>query len=149
MVDNKDLLILDSLRKNAKASVVEIAKKTGLPGTTVHNRIKKLNKEGVIKGYTINVDHEKLGKNMAAYVAITVDYRELKEKKIPVRSLIKRIAKLPGIEEMNIVTGEIDAIVKVRVKDIDELNTILMDKLRDYEGIDRTQTMLILQSTTD
>ncbi len=149
MVDNKDLLILDALKRNAKASVVEIAKRTGLPGTTVHNRIKKLNKEGVIKGYTIRVDNKKIGKGLAAYVAITVDYRRLKEQKIPVRQLMKKIALLPSIEEMNIVTGEIDAIVKVRVKDINELNDVLMDTLREYEGIEKTQTMVILESTTD
>ena len=149
MVDNKDLLILDALKRDAKASVVEIAKKTGLPGTTVYNRIKKLNKEGVIKGYTIRVDNKKIGKGLSAYVAITVDYRRLKEQKIPVRQLIKKIALLPSIEEMNIVTGEIDAIVKVRVKDINELNEVLMDKLRDFEGIEKTQTMVILESTMD
>jgi len=149
MVDNKDLLILDALKRNAKASVVEIAKRTGLPGTTVYNRIKKLGKEGVIKGYTIRVDNKKIGKALAAYVAITVDYRRLKEQKIPVRQLMKKIAALPSIEEMNIVTGEIDAIVKVRVKDINELNDVLMDTLREYEGIEKTQTMVILESTMD
>ncbi|MBN2067068.1 MAG: Lrp/AsnC family transcriptional regulator, partial [Candidatus Diapherotrites archaeon] len=149
MADGKDLLILDALKRDAKASVVEIAKQTGLPGTTVHNRIKKMGKEGVIKGYTVKVDNKKVGKNLAAYVAITLDYRHLKEEKIPVKDLIKKIAKLPAVEEVDIVTGEIDAIVKVRVKDIEELNEVLMDKLREYPGIDKTQTMMILKSTID
>ena len=68
MVDNKDLLILDALKRNAKAPIAQIAKETGLPGTTVHNRIMKLNKEKVIKGYTIKVDNKKLGKGILAYV---------------------------------------------------------------------------------
>lgn len=149
MVDRKDLLILDALKRNSKASVSQVSRETGLPGTTVHNRVKKLWKEGVIKGYTIKVDNKKLGRDLAAYIAITIDYRFLKKEKLDIRDFLKEIAKIPSVENVSIVTGEIDAIIKVRVKNIDELNMILMDKLRYYKGIEKTQTMVILESTMD
>lgn len=149
MVDNKDLLILDALKRDAKASIVEIAKKTGLPGTTVHNRIKKLQHDGVIRGYTIKVDNKKIGKELSAYVAITVDYRDLKEKKSSIHSLIKKIALLPFVEELNLVTGEVDVIAKARVKSIDELNQFVMRELRNYDGVEKTKTMVVLEEVMD
>lgn len=149
MVDKKDLLILDALKENAKASVSQIARLTGLPGTTVHNRIKRLNQEGVIKGYTIKVDQKRLGKGLEAYIAVTIDYRYLKQEKSDIQNFIKEIAKIPSVEVVNIVTGEVDAIIRVRVSNIDELNTVLMDKLRNYKGIEKTKTMVILKSTID
>ena len=149
MVDKKDLLILDALKRNAKASVSQISKETGLPGTTVHNRVKRLNEDGVITGYTIKVNHKKLGNSLAAYIAVTVDYRFLKTEKLDIRDFIREIATVPSVEKVDILTGDIDALVRVRVKNIEELNTVVMDNLRSYKGIEKTQTMVILESTMD
>jgi len=147
MVDKKDVLILESLKKNAKASVLAISKETGLPGTTVHNRIKKLRKNGVIKGYTIKVDNRRIGKKTAAYILLTVDYKLLKGRKISQAGLARQIIKDPSVEEANMVTGNFDIIVKVRVEDIDELNNTVTEKLRNIDGVEKTQTMVILKET--
>ena len=61
-LDQKDKKILQILKENANLTTSQIAKKTAIPITTVHNRIKKLNKEKVIKNYTLNLDFEKIGK---------------------------------------------------------------------------------------
>ncbi len=149
MVDKKDMLVLQALKRNAKASIAKISKETGLPGTTVHNRVKKLLQEGVIKGYTIKIDNKKIGKVLSAYVAITVDYMDLKEKNLTVEQLLKKIAKLPFVEEINSVTGVTDLIAKARVKNIDELNQFVMRELRNFDGVEKTQTMVILQEVMD
>jgi len=69
-VDNKDLHILEMLRANSRLSEQKIAKKTGIPMTTVHNRAKKMRQAGIIEGYTVRLNHAKLGKPLVAYVLL-------------------------------------------------------------------------------
>lgn len=149
MVDNKDLLILEALKENARASVVEVAKKTGLPSTTVHNRIKKLRKDGVIESYTIKVNNKKIGKEIAAYISIVVNYDSLKKSQLSQYDLGKKIKKLPFVEEVNIITGGVDIIVKVRVASMQELSDFVTKKLRNYDGVQKTSTVVILDEVRD
>ena len=81
MLDKKDLAILEILKHNSNLSTQNIAKKTNIPITTVHNRIKKLEKEGIIKEYSVVLDNKKIGKPIAAYILITVDYKLLQQLK--------------------------------------------------------------------
>ena len=69
-MDDKDYAVLNVLRKNAKLSTKQIAKKTGIPITTVHNRIKKLESSGIIKGYTTILDNKLIG-NVIAFILIS------------------------------------------------------------------------------
>jgi len=149
MVDNKDLLILHALKENAKASVVQISKNTGLPATTIHNRIKKLEKNGIIKGYTIRIDHKKAGKEISAIVLIVVNYNAIKSKKMTQHDLAKEIAKMPNVEEASVVTGQADIILKARARNMDELNQIVTVDLRNTDGVENTVTMVILSEVID
>lgn len=144
MLNEKDLKILDVLKYNAKLSTQQIAKRTLIPITTVHNRIKKLEKEGIIKGYTVVLDNKRLGKNITAFILINVIYN-LPGKKVKQDDLANAIKKLEVVEEVNILAGGSDLIAKVRTKDIDELNDFVIRKLRSMNGIDKTQTMIVMQ----
>ena len=143
-MDEKDEKILELLRENSKLTTHQISKKTLVPITTIHNRIKKLEKEGVIKKYTIELDNKKIGKNIAAYIHIVVDYKLLKEIKMSQHELAKKLKQQELVEETAIVTGGTDIIIKVRAKDIDELDDFVTKKLRNIDGIDKTQTIVIL-----
>lgn len=149
MIDSKDLLIIDALKENAKASVIAISRKIGLPSTTIHNRIKKMREDGTIKGYTIKVDHQKAGKEIGAFVSMTINYINLKEKNSSIEDLIKRISKLQSVEKISLVTGGTDLLIKCRVKNIATLNEFVMRILRNFDGVERTQTMVILQEVLD
>jgi DNA-binding Lrp family transcriptional regulator len=149
MIDSKDLLIINSLEKDAKASVVAIAKKTGLPATTVHNRIKKMLKDKVITGYTIKVDHKKVGKNISVYIAVTIDYAGFKAKNLAQFDIAKMLANFTCVEEASIITGGTDMLIKVRVNNIEELNKFVINQLRKVDGVDTTQTMVVLQEVID
>ena len=144
IMDKKDEKILELLRENSKLTTHQISKKTLIPITTVHNRIKKLEKEGIIKKYTLELDNKKLGKTIAAYVHITVDYRLLKELKMSQQELAKKIKQVESVEEAAMVTGGTDIVIKVRAGDIDELDEFVTKKLRNIGGIEKTQTMVIL-----
>ena len=143
-MDKKDKTILELLNENSKLTTNQISKKTTIPITTIHNRIKKLEKEGIITGYTLKLDYKKIGKPITAYMLLTVTYTLPDGKKLRQEDIAKTIKKLEEVEEVNIMTGITDILIKVRIKDIDQLNTFVIDKLRNIEGIDKTQTMLVL-----
>lgn len=142
--DQKDLHILDILKQNARFTTKQIAKKLNIPITTVHNRIKKLEKLEIIKNYTVNLDYKKLGKPIVSYILMTVMYILPNGTKIKQDEVAKRIRSLENVEEVNILTGGFDIMIKVRSKDIDELNDFVIKKLRAIEGVDKTQTMIVL-----
>ena len=143
-IDEKDITILYILEKHAEYTVRQIAKKSLLAPTTVHARIKKLKKLGVIKRYTIEIDKKKIGKKIGAYVMISVDLKSLKEKNKTQYDLYEEIKKLPGVERVNIVTGGTDLIARIRVTDIEEFDKVLMEKIQLLEGVSKTQTMVIM-----
>ena len=74
MLTKKDEIILSLLKENSKFSSREMSDKTGIPITTIHNRIKRLEEEGIIRQYTAVLDSKKLGKTIQAFIQITVTY---------------------------------------------------------------------------
>ena len=115
-----------------------------MPQTTIHNRIKKLTQNGVIKRFTIEIDGKKIGKGLDAYILCTVSYRSTRGEKINQIEVAQTIKELPEVEEVSIVTGDNDMIVKVAVKDVDALNDFVIFSLRDIEGVERTVTSVVL-----
>jgi DNA-binding Lrp family transcriptional regulator len=149
MVDKKDLLILDALKKNAKAPITQISKNTGLPGTTVHNRINRLRKDGIIKEYTIKVDNKKIGRGISAYVSVVLSYDSLRKSGITEEAQTLKMGKMPCVEEANTVTGDYDIMLKVRSSNIDELNEFVTKTLRSFQGVQKTKTIVILKELLD
>ncbi|MCK4647741.1 Lrp/AsnC family transcriptional regulator [Candidatus Pacearchaeota archaeon] len=145
MLDNKDLKILEILKQNANLRTSQISKKTNIPITTIHNRIKKLNSQGIIKNYTLNLDFEKIGKPLKAYVLVTANQNPFASKKLSQEKIGQQIKKLNEVESVDIVTGETDILASVRIKTMDELNNLVTHKLRNIPGVDKTKTMMVLK----
>jgi len=143
-IDEKDIAILETLENNSEYTVRKIAKKTLLAPTTVHARIKKLKKLGVIRKYTIDIDKRKIGKKLGAYILISADLKILKENRRSQYTLSGELTKLSGVEKVDIVTGGTDLIAQVRVSDIEELDKLLLTKIQMLEGVSKTQTMIIM-----
>jgi len=144
IMDDKDEQILQILRENSKLSTHQISKKTRIPITTVHNRIKKLKKEGIIKKYSIIVDNKKIGKELAAYVLVMLDFSLLHSKNEGQHQILNKITKHHFVEEGAVVTGETDILIKVRCANIDELDDFLTQYMWTIEGVSKTKTLLIL-----
>jgi len=144
MVDDKDLKILELLKSNARLTTKQISKKTLLPITTVHNRIKKLENLGVIKNYSVVIDHRKIGKTISAYILMNINYVYLKEKNITQHQLAQQLASHPFVDKISMVTGETDMILKIIVNDVSQLDEFVTKYLRNIDGVQRTKTMLIL-----
>jgi len=143
-IDEKDLAILEMLEKHGDYTVRQIAKKTLLAPTTIHARIKKLKKKGVIRKYTIDIDRKKIGKKLGAYILILADLKSLKEKNKSQVDLAKDIGKIPSVENVDIVTGGSDLVAKIFVHDIEELDKVLLERIQLLEGVSKTQTMIII-----
>lgn len=146
-LDKKDLRILEILKERGDLTVRQVASRTLLPITTVHNRIKRMKSLGVIKRFTVEVDHKKIGKPLAVYVLVKVDSKYLKGFRRSQHDLVKDLKALDFVEKADIVTGTIDIVLLIRVKDVDELDKVIIDKLRDIQGIESTQTLVILRES--
>ena len=144
LIDEKDLKILGILEKNSSLSTHKISKQTLIPVTTINNRIKKLKELGVIKRFTIEVDKRKLGYNLEAYIYISKSLGETKRKGDSMKDLLIKIRKDPFVESAHYVTGEMDMVIKISVKGIDELNDYVANTLPYYTGVEKTRTALIL-----
>lgn len=142
-IDKIDQKILEVLQDDSRLSSRKIAKKAGLPITTVYNRIKKLEQDGIIKKFSIVLDYEKLGLDVLAYILIKCDLTYLRKK--DTNPIINIVKKMPGVEEVNSVTGSTDLILKVRANSINQLMDVLINKIREIPGIQSTETILVLK----
>ena len=146
MLDVKDAKILRVLEQDAKLTNEEISRKTGMPTTTVHNRIKRLEKSGIIRGYVALVDKKKLGREISAYILITVDYKLLKQRGLSQHDLARTLRKYDFVEDVNMVTGQSDLILKISVDNVGKLDDFITKDLRNIDGVERTQTLMVLSS---
>lgn len=145
MLDQKDLVILSQLKKNAKFSSRSLAKVSGLPISTVHRRIRKLEKEGIIKGYTVLVDYAKLGKPVEVLFFINLEEVIPGKGHIPMSNVRGEIKKLDDVVEISSVEGgNFDLIGKARIDNLSNV-TQLMEKLRSIEGIDEVSCVIVAE----
>ena len=145
LIDEKDGKILEILKENSNLSTHKISKKTLIPVTTVNNRIKKLREQGIIKRYTIEVDRKKLGYNISAYVFVGVSLKELKENNLRINDLVRSIRKSPVVDSAENVTGDIDIVITVHAKSIDEIKDYVVNILSELKGVEKTRTGIILE----
>jgi len=143
-LDDKDKKILEILKEHSDYTTRQIAKKLILPITTIHNRIKKLKKEKIIKRFTIEVDNKKIEKGFSAILLVSVDYKALRELKKDQHKLAKEMGYLDEVEVVDIVTGGTDIVVKVRVKDVEEYDNFLLKKFQSIPGVDKTQSLVVI-----
>jgi len=139
--DNKIILVL---KEDSKQPYRMIAKKLLMPVTTVHHRIMKLEKEGVIKKYTIKLNNKAIGNDVCAYLLIKVDYNSLTRKGITQQQLALKLKHRIEVEDVALITGLRDIIIKIRTKSVEELNQLVTKDLRNIVGVRSTETMLIL-----
>lgn len=142
MLDKKDNKILNELKKNARDSTKNIAKKAKIPRVTVHDRIKKMEEKGIIKYYTAVPDYEKTGLKSEAFIFVSF----LSNTEISQRELAKRIAKIQGIHEVHIISGEYDLILKVRAENLKDIGRLIVDRIRNLQGVGKTVTFACFET---
>lgn len=139
-MEEKDEKILIFLQKNSRISLKEISKKLNLPISTIFTRIKKMENEGIIKGYTTKIDEKKIGYPVKAFILVNYKPSARSQKEVA-----KRISKLPFVERVFIIAGEWDLLLEVVAKDVEDLGKWITEKLREIDGVDKTQTLIVLE----
>lgn len=146
MIDEKDAEILRLLQKDCKISARKIADELRSPITTVYSRIKRMEESGIIKGYKAVLDAGKAGLGTLAFILVSFFYRREDRGASSQREVAKKIAMLPEVQETHIITGDWDILLKVRVKNVEELGRLVIDTLRTIKGVERTLTCVTLST---
>ena len=136
MLDRRDVAILEALQDEARSTFTEIGKRVGLAPSSVHERVRKLEQAGVIKGYRAELDPASLGLFVTALVSVTpLDPRQPDD-------LPDRILEFREVEDCHSVAGEENYVLKVRTRTTGDLEEFLR-RLRETAGV-RTRTTVVL-----
>ena len=137
-IDSKDIQLLEILEKNSKASVQEIAEETGIPASTVHHRIKKLESNKIIKSYIAVLNPKVMGKAFSAYVMVNGS---------PEKYLDDDFFQHKYVAEVSAVTGNYDLIIKIQCSNLEQFNDFLQE-FREKYGEYLTQTVTMVCTET-
>ena len=144
-MDKKDALILRVLERNAKLSSRAVAREVGLPISTVHRRIKRLEQEGVITGYKALINYEKTDRPIGAYIFINLVETTPRRPRITKKSIIERLKKFNEVQELADVEGpSFNLVVKIQLHSLKELS-MFTEELRWLEGIEELSTAIITE----
>jgi len=139
-LDPKDLAILHLLQKNARITVKEISQQIHLSTTPVHERIKRMEANGVIKQYATLVDHTKVNKGL-----MVICYVSLKEHNKPAgNKFIKTIHALHEVIECYNISGEFDFMLKVVCEDMNAYYDFHVNKLSNIENMGHVQSIFVM-----
>jgi len=139
-VDDLDLKLLSELKKDGSISIPLLAKKLNINASVLYSRIKRLIKKKMIKKYTIDIDESQLGFGVKAYVGINRDPKF----KAEIHENLLKIAEIDRIIE---VTGRFDLMVGALAEDLEQLHSIVVDKIGKIDGIQNTETFVELERT--
>ena len=138
LIDKLYLEILKLLSRNSKISFSEISNILKVSNTTIHVRIKRLQKLGIIKNFTITIDYDKLGFNYTCYMGVYLD------KASKYDQALKELLKIDNITGMDFTTGKSSLFCKIRAIDSNDARQII-SKIHKIEGINRTETFFSLE----
>ena len=139
-VDDLDLSLLSELKKDGSISIPLLAKKLNINASVLYSRIKRLIKKKMIKKYIIDIDESQLGFGVKAYVGINRDPKF----KAEIHENLLKIAEIDRIIE---VTGRFDLMVGALAEDLEQLHSIVVDKIGKIDGIQNTETFVELERT--
>ena len=149
-LDEKDIAILKLVQENSKLTANQIAKKIGSPITTVFAKTKRMEELGIIKQYRAILAPEKLNLGTAAFILASVSYRS-KSDDTPVsqRVVAEEIARFPEVQEVYIITGDWDLLVKLRAENVDVVGKFVVDKLRLIKGLEKSLTCMVFETVKE
>lgn len=130
ITDAKDLKILALLRDDGRMSYEAIAEEVGLAQSTVGDRVNRLEKTGVIKRFTVDIDAEVIGMSVTAFLFIE------KASTIPADEIEAELREMPEVLELHRVTGDSFWLAKVKTEDLDGLTELVERSLQERTGID-------------
>jgi DNA-binding Lrp family transcriptional regulator len=138
VVDAVDRRLLAVLAVDGRCSVNELATRVGIGRATAYARLARLEAEGIIEGYTVRVDHGRLGLQISALLLLRVQQRSW-------RDIGSQLRRLPGAEWLAATAGEFDFALLVRAPDVRHLRDVILEQVMAIEGIRASETVLVLE----
>ncbi|MFA8341368.1 MAG: Lrp/AsnC family transcriptional regulator [Rhodothermaceae bacterium] len=140
--DKIDRQILEILQENSNITNAQLAAEVGISPPGMLERVKRLEKSGVIRKCVALVDFDKVEKNTMAMVSVSIKVHDLQE----VQDFKEKVGELEEVLECYHIAGEEDFLLKVAVKDIKEYEKFVLNKLNPIEGISRLKTTFVLST---
>jgi Lrp/AsnC family leucine-responsive transcriptional regulator len=138
-LDQLDLQLLEALQRNARSTFADLGTLVGLKAPAVHERVKRLETRGYVRGYNAQVDGRRLGFELTAFVSvITAPERTYDD-------FTAQLAMLPEVLEMHSVAGDETFILKVATRSTNHLDDLL-SRIKRISGIARTRTPIVLST---
>jgi DNA-binding Lrp family transcriptional regulator len=145
-LDEKDLAILSLIQENSKLTARQIAQKIKSPITTVFAKIKRMEKQKIIREYRAILAPEKLTSAITAFILASVSYRKNNSESISQRIVAKEISLFQEVQEVHIITGDWDLLIKLRVETVESVGAFVVDKLRLISGLEKTLTCMVFET---
>ena len=139
--DKIDLAILRVLQQDSRKTLQEIGAEVGLSPTSCWTRIKKLEAQGVIKRYTVDIDASKIGYHDSVIVQLTLESHTDET----LYEFGKVLATIPEIQEAYLVSGDYDYYIRIRVRDTRDYERLLREKLYKIPGIRHSKSHFVLR----
>jgi Lrp/AsnC family leucine-responsive transcriptional regulator len=136
-IDATDLEIIDLLRADARRTLADVAERVSLSAPAVKRRVDRLERDGVIKGYTVLVDHALLGRPLQAFTELRFAGN------LPVDQIAHVAEDIPEVQTIFTTAGDPDALAWIRVRDVDDLKRVI-DLLRRSGRVTGTKTLMVL-----
>ncbi len=140
-IDKKDMKIIDYLKEHGRDKISDISNSLDIPRATIFERMERLKKDGFIKKFTVDLNYEKLGYSVLAYILIEYDPKA----KTDQRTLCFNLSKLDNVISASIVTGNWDIIIMSSHKSMKDLSTFVLEKLRVMDGIGKSLTVPLFE----
>ncbi len=142
-MDGIDKKILRFLMQDARKPILEIARNIGISGAAIHQRLRKLEKSGLIAGSKFVINPKKLGYTTMAYIGIFLD------KAMSNPKAVKELETIPEVLECHYTTGNWSILIKVLCRDNEHLMHVLNKKIQQIDGVSRTETFISLNQQID
>ncbi|UNK50529.1 Lrp/AsnC family transcriptional regulator [Lysobacter sp. S4-A87] len=137
-ITDADQQLLSVLRENARASTADIARRLKLSRTTVHSRIERLERQGVIDGYTVRVHDEAERGHLRAHIMVTVLPKQM-------AAVVAALHAMPEVRALHSVSGPFDLIALGVVPTVEAMDE-LTDRIGAIDGVERTTSAIILSA---
>ncbi|RQW77201.1 MAG: Lrp/AsnC family transcriptional regulator [Methanothrix sp.] len=141
-LDDVDRTILRMLRQNARMSLQEMSRKTGISDATIQFRLKRMKANGVIEKFTIAANPAATGYAVTAIMLVQTDSEKHDH-------AMAALAKIPEVTEVYGVLGEHDLYAKIWSRSLEELNAIINDRIRTIEGIEDLLEIVVVERTKE
>ena len=144
-LDRVDRHILDLLQRDGRMSMTELADKVGLTVTPCIERVRRLEREGVITGYHARVSPEAMNAGLLVFVEISITHKSDRS----FDDFRREIVNIPYVQECHLVSGDFDYMIKARIKEISQYRSLLGDILLRLPGVTQTKSCIVMEEVKE